>query len=388
MDENINPEINESPEAQAEKKIQLSPESILDRAVDQTSSTTVGPTDSAVLAAESNRTGEVKDKQISVRSSPIETSAGPGQAEAIRAIETSPSLGQAEATRAIEKANSSNSIARTTSLDQVPTSQSSVTSNNVTNSNTVVNSTTLSNATDQSSNRSDTYEGDFTQIINQYFQDLTPKSEEVVRTKSTNLKADAIMTGSKKAADQAVKSVASGKPEAILAEQNSNKSNKLDESISMEKEFMQVYNTFQEQVNGGSIIQKTDASTNSTNNVTVKSKNIMEPSAIQKAVSPDRTVEKAVETQTRTLNESLNTLTTNVSNISPTTSSSVVNNAGQTVNQTTVNAERPVVQVPMKSEQDYKPTQPSDSGKPGSDFYLQAIYSAIMSGKIKVKLEY
>jgi hypothetical protein len=373
MDENINPEINESPEAQAEKKIQLSPESILDRAVDQTSSTTVGPTDSAVLAAESNRTGEVKDKQISVRSSPIETS---------------PSLGQAEATRAIEKANSSNSIARTTSLDQVPTSQSSVTSNNVTNSNTVVNSTTLSNVTDQSSKRSDTYEGDFTQIINQYFQDLTPKSEEVVRTKSTNLKADAIMTGSKKAADQAVKSVASGKPEAILAEQNSNKSNKLDEPISMEKEFMQVYNTFQEQVNSGSIIQKTDASTNSTNNVTVKSKNIMEPSAIQKAVSPDRTVEKAVETQTRTLNESLNTLTTNVSNISPTASSSVVNNAGQTVNQTTVNAERPVVQVPMKSEQDYKPTQPSDSGKPGSDFYLQAIYSAIMSGKIKVKLEY
>jgi hypothetical protein len=127
-----------------------------------------------------------------------------------------------------------------------------------------------------------------------------------------------------------------------------------------------------------------------TNNVTqVKSSKLVESSNVKKILAPDKTLEKSVTSLSKSLPEAVNNLSNSVTSISPQTSSSTsVMNEGAKIdqsNQTTINS-------PTSGNMNKPESADSKSTAiaPGinNDYYLQAIYSALMSGKIKVTLGY
>lgn len=139
------------------------------------------------------------------------------------------------------------------------------------------------------------------------------------------------------------------------------------------------------QVNGGNVSYPT--TNQASTNTYVKSNKIMDQSTISRAVEPDKSVERSVNEQTKVLNETINNLNSSVSNMSQPVAQSTVNTEGSTTNtnnSTTINqAEKrnPPALTEAKDKEELK----QDSN---SEFYLQAIYAALVSGKIKVKLEY
>jgi len=148
-------------------------------------------------------------------------------------------------------------------------------------------------------------------------------------------------------------------------------------------------------VNGGSIVDGVTSidgtvennSSNTSNNTYVKSGKIMDQSTIARAIEPDKSVEHSVKEQTKVLNETINNLNTAVSNMTPAVSQPVVTNEGSTTNNsssTTINSqERKTQPIVQEAKQVELPDQENNT-----EFYLQAIYAALVSGKVKVKLEY
>lgn len=135
------------------------------------------------------------------------------------------------------------------------------------------------------------------------------------------------------------------------------------------------------------------STTNTTNNsnassVSVKSSKLIESSEVKNLITPDKTLEKSVTMLSRTLPEAVNNLSTSVTSISPSTVSSTSNfTEGAKIDQSSST-------VINKGSESYPAVETSDRAKAEADksnqmneYYLQAIYSALMSGKIKVKLE-
>lgn len=128
--------------------------------------------------------------------------------------------------------------------------------------------------------------------------------------------------------------------------------------------------------------------TSSVNNVSLKNNKLVERSDVKNILTPDRTLEKSVSVLSKTLPEAVNNLSTSVTSISPTSTS---NNSsfveGAKIDQstsTTINQMPGYQNTNNPSDNTVKPeTQNSQT----NEYYLQAIYAALMSGKIKVKLE-
>jgi len=126
----------------------------------------------------------------------------------------------------------------------------------------------------------------------------------------------------------------------------------------------------------------------STELASVKSSKLADSNSVKQLLTPDKTLEKSVSKLTRELPESINNLSSSFSTFSP-QSSSVTNvtNEGTKIDQSsTVNSMQPsnkqAVQPDAASQQ-----ANSQAGMNQSEFYVQAIYAALMSGKIRVKLE-
>jgi len=126
----------------------------------------------------------------------------------------------------------------------------------------------------------------------------------------------------------------------------------------------------------------------STELASVKSSKLADSNSVKQLLTPDKTLEKSVSKLTRELPESINNLSSSFSTFSP-QSSSVTNvtNEGTKIDQSsTVNSMQPsnkqAVQQDAASQQ-----ANSQAGMNQSEFYVQAIYAALMSGKIRVKLE-
>lgn len=126
----------------------------------------------------------------------------------------------------------------------------------------------------------------------------------------------------------------------------------------------------------------------STELASVKSSKLADSNSVKQLLTPDKTLEKSVSKLTRELPESINNLSSSFSTFSPQSSSTTnVTNEGAKIDQSsTINSMQPnnrqTVQPDAASQQ-----ANSQSGMNQSEFYMQAIYAALMSGKIRVKIE-
>jgi hypothetical protein len=126
------------------------------------------------------------------------------------------------------------------------------------------------------------------------------------------------------------------------------------------------------------------------NNLTqLKSSKLIDSSNVKKILAPDKTLEKSVTSLSKSLPEAVNNLSNSVTSISPQTNTSTsVMNEGSKIDQssqTTINNPN-TGNSSTAALTDDKPAVVA----PGinNEYYLQAIYSALMSGKIKVTLGY
>jgi hypothetical protein len=120
----------------------------------------------------------------------------------------------------------------------------------------------------------------------------------------------------------------------------------------------------------------------------VKSSKLADSNSVKQLLTPDKTLEKSVSKLTRELPESINNLSSSFSTFSPQSLSTTnVTNEGAKIDQSsTVNsmqsANRQAAQSDVASQQ-----ATTQAGMNQSEFYMQAIYAALMSGKIRVKIE-
>jgi septation ring formation regulator EzrA len=120
----------------------------------------------------------------------------------------------------------------------------------------------------------------------------------------------------------------------------------------------------------------------------LKTSKLADSNSVKQLLTPDKTLERNVSKLTKDLPESINNLNSSFSNFSPQSSStSTVTNEGAKIDQSsTVNSMQPNNRQVSQPET-ASPQANSQTGMNQSDFYMQAIYAALMSGKIRVKLE-
>lgn len=146
------------------------------------------------------------------------------------------------------------------------------------------------------------------------------------------------------------------------------------------------------------LFNKETASVNSASNtsvnslvedLTVRSKKMVDATAVNRILKPENPVQASMERLTRVLPESINNLNSTVSSINTSSAAGpITTNEGSKIdnssNTTIVNNGQPT---PQQPQVETKPVQ-SEADSQMAAHYLQAIYAAIISGKVKVKLEY
>lgn len=151
-----------------------------------------------------------------------------------------------------------------------------------------------------------------------------------------------------------------------------------------------ILNIFKERDSELAALANKNSSTSETtsSNVSVKSNKLIDKSEIKNIMTPDKTLEKSVTMLSQALPEAVNNLSTSVTSINPSTVNSSSNfTEGARIDQSSS------MTINQGQSQLGQNTMPENSA-PGqdqqnqtNDYYLQAIYAALMSGKIKVKLE-
>ena len=171
--------------------------------------------------------------------------------------------------------------------------------------------------------------------------------------------------------------------------QSSNSISNVDKSLN---EYEKSEINFSEAVNQLFNEQSKSTKTGSTSTdeaVSVKSKQLIESSTVNRLTQPDTSLQRSVTQLTQALPNSINNLSTIMSaSTSKNNSSQSIINEGNKLDQSTNT-------IINQNQQNQPQAQPSptkpekvEQSSQMSDFYLQAIYSALMSGKVKVKLEY
>jgi hypothetical protein len=142
-------------------------------------------------------------------------------------------------------------------------------------------------------------------------------------------------------------------------------------------------------MNTSNIEATTSNDVNNDSAVYLKNNKIIESTDIKNILEPDRTLEKSVNVLTKTLPEAVNNLSTSFTSISPATttnSSSFVE--GAKIDQSTSTVFNQLAPNQMQQSTTDKIEKSTDNRHELTEHYLQAIYAMLMSGKIKVKLEY
>ena len=124
--------------------------------------------------------------------------------------------------------------------------------------------------------------------------------------------------------------------------------------------------------------------------VNVKSKTLVDSKTVNKMLTPDKTVEKTVAKLGKDLPAAVNNLSTSMTSLnnSPQSSMTTVTNEGNRIDQST-NINNQNQQQRVQETQTQPENKSSDQAlMHQNEFYLQAIYAALMSGKVKVKIEH
>jgi hypothetical protein len=120
----------------------------------------------------------------------------------------------------------------------------------------------------------------------------------------------------------------------------------------------------------------------------LKTSKLADSNSVKQLLTPDKTLERSVSKLTKDLPESINNLNSSFSNFSPQSSSTTnVTNEGTKIDQSsTVNSMQSANRQAAQADASAQPAT-AQSGMNQSEFYMQAIYAALMSGKIRVKIE-
>ena len=137
--------------------------------------------------------------------------------------------------------------------------------------------------------------------------------------------------------------------------------------------------------------EKTSENTRSikTEDVFVKSNSLIDSSTARKLVTPSTVVEDRVIELSKTLPQSISQLSNTMTNIGARTNSSqITNNEGSKVVNNTTNVTNQGQPQVIPGQTPGETQKPIEIDTQNMEFYLQAIYQALLSGKVKVTLNY
>ena len=168
-----------------------------------------------------------------------------------------------------------------------------------------------------------------------------------------------------------------------------NTTNTIIDTRTSSQKFLDLYNKHNETNESTEFKESTN---NNTNTTSVKSNNLINKDSIKKILAPDQSLTTSVNQLTKALPDAVNNLSNSVTSMNPQTiNSNVVTNEGskyEAINQTLINKDPSPIGALLTHDPNAKPPASSYDTSRMQEFYLQAIYSALMSGKLKVKLEY
>ncbi len=375
----------------------LTPASILETAIAKPTTTSNIPTSETVLSKETSKpspnltaTANIKPVRIEQPSpnqeEPIKLTS-PEQTSAIAA--TSGNVATIASAPAIQTQVQAPSITNTTINNNITNakSESANNSNSVVNSKNVLNneskSETANQSTSSANNKNTTSTSD--SYITNMFETLIGGSiSKPADQTNVNQKYSPLSSVNK------VKESTDPKLLNILKSTIDSKTTSTEEDIQTKKN-ESMLNTLLGISNTSETTEVNKTNINKTNtneSVNLKSTKLVESSSVKKLLEPDKTLEKSVGKLSKDLPAAVNNLSSSVTSMNPqTSSSSSVTNEGTKIDQsskTVINQNSGQTGPQEQSSQAKELTQTSQ----GNDFYLQAIYSALMSGKIKVTLNY
>ncbi len=368
--------------------------SVLEAAIEKPVAKTVIPSGAAVIAAEAAKNPLSLSSALSIKSNQINQ---PG-----------PEAEKATTGKVIESA-----VTSQPAVTGPVTNVTNTTINNISNTNSTDNSSKVSNAKSVDNSNVNATAGE-SKILEKVSNQLTENSEnttkviskssEIVKNQSAVLEKVSNTANSIKESSstnnvtkidykELTKALETPKPDANKGDAAATAvKSPLSKIMDFAKDFAGA--TGQTESLGFNLDSKDKKSTSkpdapTSNNVTVKSNKMVESNSVKQILAPDKTLQNTVTELTKTLPEAVNNLSTSVTSINPQNSSvSSVNNEGNQIYQnsnTTINQPAQLSQVPSTETPGANKMEMPHAN---NDFYLQAIYSALMSGKVKVKLEH
>jgi len=378
---------------------ELTPAAVLDSAINKSTTASTIPTSETVLSKETAKpspnlpvTANIKPAKIEQPSPKPEEQVkltSPDQTSAIAA--TSGNVASIASTPAIQAQTPAPLIANTTINNNITNSKSE----SANNSNSAVNSkNVLNNEANSEKNTSSTSISEKTKSIT-VESDPTVKMLETLMGIPQSATKNEVSTVNQKSANLSsvnkTKESINSKLSNVL---KSTVDNKLSTSTKEEEETkanQAMLNTLMgiPNIPESTEVNKTNINkTNTNESVNVKSTKLVESSSVKKMLEPDKTLEKSVGKLSKDLPAAVNNLSSSVTSMNPqTSSSSSITNEGNNVDQSSKTV---INQNSGQTGPQEQTSRPKEMGQPpqSSDFYLQGIYAALMSGKIKVKLEY
>jgi hypothetical protein len=374
---------------------ELTPATVLDSAINKSTTPSTIPTSETVLSKETAKPSPNLAATVNIKPARIEQpSPKPEDQTKLTSPkpEDSTKLTAPEQTSAIA-ATSGNVVAiASTPAVQVQAQSPSLTNttiNNVTksesadNSNSIVNLTKVLKDSISEKTTSSTTVSDSTakmlETLTGIPQASTKNEASTVNQKSTNLSS---LNKTKESIDSKISNVLKSTVDTQSTSTKEDEQTKTNQS--MLNTLLGISNT-----SDSTDVTKTNINkTNTNESVNLKSTKLVESASVKKILEPDKTLEKSVGKLSKDLPAAVNNLSSSVTSMNPQTStSSSVTNEGTKIDQsskTTINQNSGQT---APQEQSAKPAEVAQLQQ-SSDFYLQGIYAALMSGKIKVKLEY
>ncbi len=374
---------------------ELTTANILDSAINKSTAQSTIPTSETVLSKETAKPSPNLAATVNIKPARIEqpspkpedqtklTSPKPEESTKLTAPEqtsaiaaTSGNVVAIASTPAVQAQAQSPSLTNTT-INNVTKSESAD------NSNSIVNLTkVLKDSISEKTTSSTTVSDSTTKLLETLTgipQALTKNETSTVNQKSTNL---SLLNKTKESIDSKISNVLKSTVD------NQSTSTKEDEQTKTNQSMLNTLLGISNTSDSTDVTKTNINKTNTNESVNLKSTKLVESASVKKILEPDKTLEKSVGKLSKDLPAAVNNLSSSVTSMNPQTStSSTVTNEGTKIDQsskTTINQNSGQT---GPQEQAVKPVEVSQLQQ-SSDFYLQGIYAALMSGKIKVKLEY
>jgi hypothetical protein len=349
-------------------------EDVLEAAVDRIASPVKNPTADTILKIEVGKRVPSSEVESTLRSTPIEIPSTVNQKEAKSVSESATVASTAVAT------------GKTPEILVLPMQPSQTSNSNITNS--LFNS--ISTITNLTSNRSDdTYNNQVANnitTINDMLTKLivdkkTETANSVVNSEKVKVLEKSFSNLVGVAAEVKERGSELTESQMILKQLNPEFYN---QTVEYSKSINNLKETASETIKGSERLLKesTDQLVN------IKNTKLVESASVKNILAPDKSIERSVGKLSKEMSTAVNNLSSSVTSIAPQTSTATsIVNEGSRIDQssnTTINKPSQ----PQRVQEAMPASQAAAPGQQLNDFYLQAIYTALISGKVKAKIEY